>query len=137
MRVYVPATLADLEQLVASGRVNASTAFAVTDALAAAYGPGEDEEYEHSAMSAAAAASRLAQGDTWRRVVIAADVADVTVIDAIQGEVRLAEALSLSEVVSVHVDQQPSSGELPDDDAADLQWFATQELDDLVKGEQQ
>ena len=137
MRIYVPATFEDLAVLARQGQMAAPVAFAVTEAFAAAYGPGEDEEYEHSAMCAAAAASRAAQGPSWRRVVLAADYLDVEVVDASHGQVALRGPLPIHKVVSIHVDESASEAELTDDDAADLQWFATQELDELVKGELQ
>ena len=137
MRIYVPATFEDLAVLARQGQMAAPVAFAVTEAFAAAYGPGEDEEYEHSAMCAAAAASRAAQGLSWRRVVLAADYSDVEVVDASHGQVALRGPLPIHKVVSIHVDESASEAELTDDDAADLQWFATQELDELVKGELQ
>lgn len=135
MRIYVPATMADLAVLQRDGYLGAPIAFAVTEAFAAAYGPAEDEEYEHSLMCAAAAASRAAQGPSWRRVVIAADVTHVDVVEAAQGQVAVAGPIPMSAVVSIHVDERVFDDELADDDAADLQWFATQELDDVVKGE--
>lgn len=135
MRIYVAATVADLLSLQRDGQLLAPTAYAVTEAFAAAYGPGEDEEYEHSAMCSAAAASRAAQGPSWRRVVIAADVDHANVVDAQLGQVTLAAHVQLKNVVSIHIDENFSEAELTDDDAADLQWFATQELDELVKGD--
>lgn len=140
MRIYLPATVADLATLATSGSLAISRGFVVTEGLAAAYGPGEDEEYEHCAMSGAAAASRAAQGSPWRRVVLAAEVDPDQVgqldVEHEIGEVRLLAPLDLAAIAAIHLDELWRTEELTDDDAADLQWFATQELDALVKGEQ-
>ena len=79
MRVYVPATLAMLQQLVADGSMQprSGTAFAVTPALREAYSEGDDEELAEVAIGEAALASlRLlaADPDTLpRRAVVVAD----------------------------------------------------------------
>lgn len=141
MRVYVPATVEDLLALHSSGQVRCPVAFTVTEALAAAYGPGEEDEYEHSAMCAAAAASRAQQGSqNWRRVVLTVEIPDdkqnnVVVIDATQGELTLKSEVTLPSVVAIHIDEAQRSDELTDDDAADLQWFAAQELGHLIEGD--
>src|SRR5947209_12804780 len=82
MRVYIPATLAMLQQLVSEGSlwpVN-GTAFAVTPTLREAYAEGDDDELAEVALREAALASlRLlaADEDTGlppRRAVLAAEV---------------------------------------------------------------
>lgn len=108
MRVYVPATIAMLQRLVAEEELDpiSRTAFAVTPTLRESYASGDDEELAEVAMAEAARASlRLiaaeagdseagdsetgdseagdsGAGDTgsvvYRRAVIAADVDDVT-----------------------------------------------------------
>ncbi|MFD1813425.1 DUF6912 family protein [Rhodococcus gannanensis] len=120
MRVYVPATIAMLQRLVAEEELNpvSRTAFAVTPALREAYASGDDEELAEVAMGEAARASlRLLAGEIgdadpgsavevrFRRAVIAADVDDVTVrSDLDDAVVRLGAPLRLSSVASVHVD---------------------------------
>ena len=53
MRVYIPATLSALEQLVAEGSLQprSGTAFAVTPALREAYAEGDDEELAEVAIA--------------------------------------------------------------------------------------
>ncbi|EME14699.1 DUF6912 family protein [Rhodococcus triatomae] len=119
MRVYVPATIAMLQRLVAKEELHpvSRTAFAVTPALREAYASGDDDELAEVAMGEAARASlRLLAGEVgdadsgavevrFRRAVIAADVDDVTVrSDLDDAVVRLGAPLSLSSVASVHVD---------------------------------
>lgn len=121
MRVYVPATIAMLQRLVAEQELApvSRTAFAVTPALREAYASGDDEELAEVAMGEAARASlRLLAGEVgesgdaesvaqvrYRRAVIAADVDDVTIRpDLDDAVVRLGSPLRMSEVASVHVD---------------------------------
>ncbi|NLU60864.1 hypothetical protein HCA61_01100 [Rhodococcus sp. HNM0563] len=113
-RVYVPATLAMLQRLVADGRLEAvsGTAFAVTAALREAYTAGDDDELAEVAMREAARASlRLlaAEDDEGtfgpRRVVIAADVEGATPRpDLDDAVIRLDAPVPMSALASVHVD---------------------------------
>ena len=140
MRVYIPATPADLVSLAAGHPVPAGLGFAATAGVQATYGPGDDDEYEHAAMSAAAAVSRERQGTTYRRVVIAAD-AEVIVRDDASGEVDVPE-VPPSQIASVHVDEKAHvasdvHNQDNDDDAADLLWFGVQELDQLIQLERE
>jgi hypothetical protein len=106
-RVYVPATLGSLRDLVASGALPASA-----ERLTAA---DASEEAEYAVLMAAAAGSRALGGGTGRRVVVVAE------LPAPDGEVPL------DRVVAVHVDTEDDADE--DDDLA---WFATQEIPDLL-----
>jgi Family of unknown function (DUF6912) len=66
MRVYIPATLAMLQRLVADGSLFpvSGTAFAVTPTLREAYAEGDDEELAEVALREAALGSlRLLAGD--------------------------------------------------------------------------
>src|SRR5689334_19325017 len=86
MRVYVPATLAMLQQLVADRLLHArnGTAFAVTPTLREAYAEGDNDELAEVALREAALASlRLLAGEGTsslppRRAVVVADVEGVT-----------------------------------------------------------
>ncbi len=114
--MYVPATWPMLRRLVESGLLDpiGGTAFALTPMLREFYTSGDDEELEYAAMREAARASlRLLavefgvgeNGVPARRVVIAADLDDVTLrpdLDA--GVVRLAGPVPLEKVAAVHVD---------------------------------
>ncbi|MFM9377394.1 DUF6912 family protein [Gordonia sp. VNK21] len=132
MRVYAPATLAMVEQLLAGGswRPVSGTAFAVTPALRESYTSGDDEELSEVAMREAARASlRLlaaddpaaatadtaadgaaadgaaANGLPVRRVVVVAEVPDAKARpDLDDAVVRLPGEVSLSQVAAVHVD---------------------------------
>jgi hypothetical protein len=85
MRVYLPATLPGLADVLGKGEVGPAPlhAFAVTPALREAYASGDDEELEYVAMQAAARQSlRLIDADPGappRRVVLAVDVPDAQV----------------------------------------------------------
>lgn len=116
MRVYIPATIAMLQGLVAEQEFDpvSRTAFAVTPALREAYASGDDEELAEVAMTEAARASlRLlaAEADdasastVHRRAVIAADVDEAKLRpDLDDAVVRLAAPVTLAQVASVHVD---------------------------------
>lgn len=117
MRVYIPATLTMLTQLVADGALRAvgNTAFAVTPALREAYAHGDDDELAEVALREAALASlRLlgAAGDDpadrtlpTRRAVLVADAANAThrpdLDDAV---VRLSGPVAIGDVVAAYVD---------------------------------
>ena len=124
MRVYVPATLAMLQQLVAEGSLRPvnGTAFAVTPTLREAYSDGDDEQLADIALRDAALASlRLIGADSGetggagseglpaRRAVLEADVQeDVAGItlrpDLDDAVVRLAGEISLERVIAAYVD---------------------------------
>ncbi len=82
MRVYLPATLPALAELLRSAEIGPPPvrAFAVTPALRESYASGDLEELEYVAMTHAARASlRLLSADGQaprRRVVLAAEVPD-------------------------------------------------------------
>jgi hypothetical protein len=119
MRVYVPATLAMLQQLVADGSVRPvnGTAFAVTPALRESYSHGDDEELAEVALREAALASlRLLAGGCGgfddglppRRAVLVADVKDAAAValrpDLDDAVVQLRGPVALDDVVAVFVD---------------------------------
>ena len=120
MRIYIPATLAMLQRLVADGSlwpVN-GTAFAVTPRLREAYAEGDDEELGEVALREAALASlRLlaiaadeAPDDPLpqRRAVLVAEVADAATValrpDLDDAVVRISEPVSSAEVAAAFVD---------------------------------
>jgi hypothetical protein len=118
MRVYIPATLAMLQQLVADGSlwpVN-GTAFAVTPRLREAYAEGDDDELGEVALRDAALASlRLLAtaaderpgGDALppRRAVLAAEAGDVTLRpDLDDAVVRLSGPIAIDDVTAAFVD---------------------------------
>ncbi|PXY21067.1 DUF6912 family protein [Prauserella muralis] len=118
MRVYLPATIGMLRQLVSDGELMplSGTGFALTPALRESYVSGSTEELEYAALLDAARASlRLlassqepGASDTKeppRRVVISADVEHATLRpDLDHAVVRLSGPVRLDEVAAVHVD---------------------------------
>ena len=106
-RVYVPTTLDGLAGFVLEGGIpEAAERFEAAD---------ESEEAEYDALMAAADTSaELLQGPG-KRVVVVAETPDPTGVIAM----RL--------VVAVHVDTEDDA-----DPDADLAWYATQEIADLL-----
>lgn len=119
MQIYIPVTLAMLQQLVVNGSlwpVN-GTAFAVTPRLREAYAEGDDDELGEVALRDAALASlRLlaaaaeAAGQSGeellpRRAVVVADVDDVTLRpDLDDAVVRIGAPVAIGDVVAAFVD---------------------------------
>jgi hypothetical protein len=168
VRIYLPATLPGLRAAgVGSESVSSqlevapagARACAVTPALREWYREGDIDELEYAAMTRAALASlRLLAGDgTYRRVVLAADVADDSVVFDPTDDpaaVRVLQAVRLDQVVSAHVDDPSAShdvgaavmvlegGDVDDDDVQfaiggledhELQWYAVQEIAFLLR----
>ncbi|WP_006245844.1 DUF6912 family protein [Mycolicibacterium tusciae] len=163
MRVYVPATLAMLQQLVADQLLHArsGTAFAVTPTLREAYAHGDDDELAEVALREAALASlRLLAGEGSstlppRRAVVVAEVADPTPRpDLDDAVVRLSGPIALADVIAAYVDNADAEtavlaaieavdeADLGDEDAEfvvgdaqdhDLAWYASQELPFLLE----
>jgi hypothetical protein len=117
VRIYVPATLSMLRDLVKSGELAAvgGTAFALTPALRESYATGDAEELEYAAMADAARASiRLLAVELDadpealpRRAVVAADVEDVTLRPDLDfAVVRLSAPIPMSDIAAVHVDTE-------------------------------
>jgi Family of unknown function (DUF6912) len=116
VRVYVPATLAMLQTLVADATVSAvnGTAFAVTPALREAYSEGDDDELAEVALREAALASvRLLAGAAEepstglppRRAVLVAEVHDATLRpDLDDAVVRLQGPIAIADVLAAYVD---------------------------------
>lgn len=163
MRVYIPATLSALEQLVAEGSLQprSGTAFAVTPALREAYAEGDDEELAEVAIAEAALASlRLLAAESdprLRRAVLIAEVPDDSVTlrpDLDDAVVRIAGPVALDHIVAAYVDNAAAEpavkaavgvideADLGDEDAEltvgdaqdhDLAWYAAQELPFLLE----
>ena len=161
-RVFIPATLAMLEQLVADGSMQprSGTAFAVTPALREAYTEGDDDELAEVALGEAALASlRLlaAEPDPRpRRAVLESDVPDDAITprpDLDDAVVRITGPVGIDDVVAAYVDNADAEpavraaigvideADLGDEDAEltvgdaqdhDLAWYATQELPFLL-----
>ncbi len=162
MRVYIPATLPMLSELVAQGflQPRSGTAFALTPALREGYAEGDDDELAEVARGEAArAALRLLAGDDAappRRAVVVADAPRDTVTlrpDLDDAVVRLSGPVDMNQVAAVYVDNAAAEpavraavaviddADLGDEDAEltvgdaadhDLAWYATQELPFLL-----
>ena len=141
MRVYIPATLVTVADLVRTGSLPAGPATAVTDDLRAALPGADDEELELEALlDAAELSAALVLADpivARRRVVLAADVrGDAVSLDADRGPavIRLTSPVELSAVVSAHVDEAGAEAavEAGEVEELDLLWYAAQELGDLL-----
>jgi hypothetical protein len=162
MRVYIPATLAMLQQLVADGSLQplSGTAFAVTPTLRESYAEGDDEELAEVAIGEAALASlRLLaaesgqQGLPVRRAVLIADADATARPDLDDAVVRVSGRVDLDQVVAAYVDNADAEpavkaaiavvdeadlggedAEFIVGDAQDhaLAWYATQELPFLL-----
>ncbi|MGE2736394.1 DUF6912 family protein [Mycolicibacterium vaccae] len=116
VRVYVPATLAMLQQLVADGSLRpvGGTAFAVTPALRESYAEGDEEELAEVALREAALASlRLLDaagaesGLPPRRAVLEVDVDEDEAKlrpDLDDAVVRLPGEIALNRVIAAYVD---------------------------------
>jgi hypothetical protein len=127
MQIYVPATLAMLQQLVADGSllpVN-GTAFAVTPRLREAYAEGDDDELGEVALHEAALASlRLlaitaetidqpAEKLPPRRAVLVADVSDVTLRpDLDDAVVRIGAPVTIDDVIAAFVDNAAAEADV-------------------------
>lgn len=118
-RVYIPATLAMLQQLVAAGSLPpvCGTAFAVTPQLRESYAEGDDDELAEVALREAALASlRLLDARDARdagatdalpprRAVLVAEVTDVRARpDLDDAVVRLDAPVGVEEVIAAYVD---------------------------------
>jgi hypothetical protein len=126
MQIYVPVTLAMLQQLVADGSllpVN-GTAFAVTPRLREAYAEGDDDELGEVALREAALASlRLLAGAGAseqpgatlppRRAVLVADVSGTTLRpDLDDAVVRIGAPLAIDDVVAAYVDNAAAEADV-------------------------
>ena len=127
MQIYVPVTLAMLQQLVAGGSlwpVN-GTAFAVTPKLREAYAEGDEDELGEVALREAALASlRLLAGAAQdsgrsgaelppRRAVLVADVGDVTLRpDLDDAVVRIGAPVTTDDVVAAFVDNAAAEAQV-------------------------
>jgi Family of unknown function (DUF6912) len=122
MRVYLPATLPGLVDILGKGEIGPAPlrAFAVTPALREAYASGDDEELEYVAMLAAARQSlRLLDADPGaarRRVVLAADVPDAQVgwhaYDDEPAAVLVDAVIPVTAIAAGHVDEPDAAADV-------------------------
>jgi hypothetical protein len=121
LRVYLPATIGMLKNLVADGKISAvsGTAFAVTPKLRESYASGDTEELSYAAMADAALASlRLLSAELdadpstlARRVVVCADIDGARLRpDLDDGAVTLPGPVPMDAVAAVYVDLAEAAG---------------------------
>ncbi|WP_372595168.1 hypothetical protein [Actinotalea sp.] len=153
MRIYLPSTLAELGH---PEGLNPRVVHAVTPALRAALPEEDDEGLEYVAQLLAAddsvdlLATQPPADARWRRVVVAADVAEDLVValdddgEQTASAMRLTALVPWSDVACAHVDEASAEAEVRaaaegDDDAAerlverDLLWFDVSELAGLAR----
>lgn len=150
VRVYLPMTAGLLREAVEQGRFGPAPlrGHAVTAALTAELVDGDEEEWEHAAMTAAAldAVPLLAPGDPPLRMVAAVDVSGYDPSpdpDPEPSAVSLPHEVPLRRLASVQVDAPDAEPEVA---AArdgvegavercldhELGWYAAQEVGDLL-----
>lgn len=124
MRIYVPVTLAMLQQLVGdhSLRPVNGTAFAVTPRLREAYTEGDDDELGEVALREAALASlRLLAAEASaelppRRAVLVATVTDAGTVtlrpDLDDAVVRIGGPVAIDDVVAAYVDNAAAEADV-------------------------
>ena len=143
MRIFVPATMADLAALQRDGLLPAATGYALTSHFRAAAGAeiaDDDEVLDYDLLMAAAAASlaRQAADAHRRRVVVAVDAPGrPDPADPASGRVLVEGPIRRRDVASVHVDDTelgPAADTIAGlDTTADLSWYAPQEIADLLQ----
>ncbi|TAK68973.1 MAG: hypothetical protein EPO13_09465 [Actinomycetota bacterium] len=138
MRAYVPVSSETLREVAGHRRVPPAAAYAVTGALRAGYPAYDEEELEYEATVLAALAARAlavpvaGQGPSQPAYVLAVDVPSQQVAETGDAGVQLTDAVPLSAVAAVLVEELTATGPVPDEDP-ELSWFATQELADLLR----
>lgn len=109
-RVYLPATVGRVRDLLATGTIALDPEPFEAD--------GDDEAAEYAALMSAADVSTTLLDGPGRRVVLVAEVGD------------LSAPVAVSDLVAVHADV--SDRPVDSDPDEDLAWFAVQEIDTLV-----
>jgi hypothetical protein len=134
MRVYVGTTFEGLRALRDNrGLPSGARGVAVTPAFRESWASGDDEELEYAAMAAAAEHSLalIRSGAGGRRVVLACDVPEASETGSAPGEVVVPGDIPLRDVTAVHVDDP--AVDLADAEGWELMWYATQEIEDLLR----
>lgn len=109
-RIYLPTTIERVAGLLASGSIVPDPEPFEAD--------GEDEAAEYAALMAAADASAALLDRPGRRVVLVAEVAD------------LSAPIALADLVAVHADVAERQHDADPDE--DLAWFGVQEIDAIL-----
>ncbi|HSV38045.1 MAG TPA: hypothetical protein VLI04_04740 [Nocardioidaceae bacterium] len=144
MRVFVPVSWAQLDELT-RGTLEVASGHAVTDEVRAELEGSDEDELAYVVLGMAASDAIVLAGDRRRRVVLAVDI-DATPTGALS-EVSLGAMVSLRDVAAIHVDSEEASADVaaaadaPDDERLaeralehELGWYGVQELPDLLAG---
>ena len=132
VRVWLPATVAELGRWWADREVPARAGHAVTAALRASWPEGSEEEWEYAVLLAAAGDAAAMLASPGRRVVVVADADDGAVEEAEGSAVRLATPVPWRRLAAVHADPPGTLVGPADQDAPELCWYAVQEVPDVV-----
>jgi hypothetical protein len=134
-RIYIPLLPDAVRRLAADREIGPApvAAFGVTDRVERADPTGLEEEWEYAALTEAAEAAALLQGNTVaKRVVAAADVDPGSVSSDGSREslaaVTVESPVALRQVVSFHVDEEAG-----DQGMEDLLWYDATELDEVLR----
>ena len=122
MRIYLPATRSHLETLVSTGLITIAAGFAVPDKFDIEL---SEEELEYEASERARDLSRGSAENSYG-FVLAVELPRKDTEQGANGEITLNRAIAIDEVDSLLLS-------VPGD--AELQWFATQEIDLYLKGQ--
>jgi hypothetical protein len=134
-RIYIPLLPDAVRRLAADREIGPApvAAFGVTDRVERADPTGHEEEWEYAALTEAAEAAALLQGNAVaKRVVAAADVDPGSVSSDGSREslaaVTVESPVALRQVVSFHVDEEAG-----DQGMEDLLWYDATELDEVLR----
>lgn len=159
-RAYVPATLAVLARVVATGELGPVPlrAHAVTAELRDDLSSAGEDEWEYAALSSASLDSigMLSESDRACRVVIAVDAPGVLSLRGRKSSlVEISQVVTIAQIAAVHVDSEEAETDVAQarskwlaegrDSAGteaaaarcldhELGWYATQEIGDLISG---
>jgi hypothetical protein len=131
-RIYIPLNASGLRSIGADGVLGGAPflAHAVTEAVRAAAPTAGQDEWEYTALNAAAqsSVSLLAPGES-RRLVAAADVTPALVgpapgDSAAESAVSISDSVALKRIASFHMDDSASDGSEDDE----LLWYDVTEL---------
>ncbi|MEU6246279.1 hypothetical protein [Glycomyces sp. NPDC047010] len=145
-RIYVPASVSMLRELVGTGELKPVSAVHTVTSWLRREAPGADEEdLEYTAFAdAALAALPLLAGGVPRRIVVSADVPDDRVAEHAEGTGADFDGdVKLKRVAAVHADDADAAEEVaralaaeePDLDAVEahvLDWYAPSEVQDFL-----
>ena len=132
VRVWLPATVAELGHWWADREVPVRAGHAVTAALRASWPEGSEEEWEYAVLLAAAEDAAEMLTSPGRRVVVVADADDGAVEEGEGSAVRLAAPVPWRRLAALHADPPGTLVEPAEQDVPELCWYAVQEVPDII-----